>query len=508
MLAKIYTAATNGLEGVIIDVEVDIANRGLPSLSIVGLPDKAVEEAKDRVRTALYNTGIQFPPKKITINLAPADIQKEGPSYDLPIAVGILIAVGEFDAKVDDCLFIGELSLDGSVRRVNGILPIVITARESGFKRIFVPPQNAQEAAVIKGIEVYAVESLKGLIAHLTQKTPLTAQVSIDFLSLVRNGSDAYDFSDVEGQEQAKRALEIAAAGGHHVFLNGSPGSGKTMLARSFPSILPSISEEEALEVTKLYSIAGLLEPNQALVIARPYRSPHHTVSRVGLIGGGSTPKPGEISLSHRGVLFLDELPEFPRSLIESLRQPIEDGFVQISRASGTMFYPCKFTLIAAANPCPCGYYLSTKKSCVCTPSSISRYQKKVSGPILDRIDLHVAVSEIEIEKLSVEKSTSEKSSSIRGRVETAREIQRRRYEDTTIMCNGELTTKQAKHYIHISETGKALLLTAANKLGLTARSYFKIIKVSQTIADLEGANEVEERHVAESLQFRPIVGN
>lgn len=505
MLAKINSAATIGLDGVIIDVEVDVASRGLPSLSIVGLPSKAVEEAKDRVRTALHNTGVDFPPKRITINLAPADIPKDGPGYDLPIAVGILLAAGEFDARVNDALFIGELSLDGSVRHASGILPTVLTAKKYGIKKIYIPKSNAREAAVIKGITIYPVESLKNLVSHLTHDIPILPQPPVDFINIVREEESEFDMRDVHGQEQAKRALEIAAAGGHNLFMNGSPGSGKTMLARTFPTILPSLTEKESLEVTKIFSITGNIRPGQTLITQKPFRSPHHTTSRIGLIGGGANPMPGEISLAHRGVLFLDEFPEYPRHVLESLRQPIEDGYVQISRASGTVTYPTRFTLIAAANPCPCGYYLSKSKECTCMPGSISRYQKKISGPILDRIDLHVQVSEVKVDNLTKENPHAETSTTIRNRVEKAREIQYQRYIQDNIISNSELTTKKVKKYCQIEESARSLLTQATAKLGLTARSYFKIIKISQTIADLAGCDTILPNHIAESLQFRPI---
>ncbi|MFC1653318.1 YifB family Mg chelatase-like AAA ATPase [Patescibacteria group bacterium] len=504
MLAKINSAATIGLDGVLIDVEVDVASRGLPSLSIVGLPDKAVEEAKDRVRTALHNVGTQFPPKKITINLAPADIPKEGPGYDLPIAVGILLAAGEFDARVDNSIFVGELSLDGSVRHAKGILPIVLTAKKYGIKKMYIPKSNAREAAVIRDIEIFPVNSLKELINHLTNVVPILPQKQIEFVSIVREEKSDFDMCDVHGQEQAKRALEIAAAGGHNVFMNGAPGSGKTMLARTFPTILPSLTEKESLEVTRIYSITGSISSGKTLITNRPFRSPHHTTSRIGLIGGGAKPKPGEISLAHRGVLFLDEFPEFPRHVLESLRQPIEDGYVQISRAAGTVVFPTKFTLIAAANPCPCGYFLSKKRECKCLSGNINRYQKKVSGPIIDRIDLHVQVSEVEISKLSKENTNTEKSAEIRNRVEKSRLMQLDRYSGISVIYNSELSTKQVKIFCKLEKDVRALLTEATAKLGLTARSYFKIIKISRTIADLDGEGQIKANHIAEALQYRP----
>lgn len=504
MLSKIISGATLGLDAVPIDVEVDVAARGLPSLSIVGLPNKAVEEAKDRVRSALHNSGIDFPPKRITINLAPADIPKEGPAYDLPIALGILLAAGEFTAQISQAVFFGELSLDGHVRHTNGVLPIAIMAKQHDFKQLYIPAANAQEAAMIAGLDIFPLKSVKQLINHLTKITKISPQPPTTFSSLQTEHHSDFDMSEVHGQEQAKRALEIAAAGSHNIFMNGSPGSGKTMLARTFPTILPNLLEKEALEITKIYSITGNLPAGKSLMVDRPFRSPHHTTSRIGLIGGGSKPMPGEISLAHRGVLFLDEFPEFPRNVIESLRQPIEDGVVQISRASGTMRYPSQFTLIAAANPCPCGYFLSKKKACTCLPGHISRYQKKISGPIIDRIDLHVQVSEVEVNKLVNEHHRAETSSAIKQRVTQARQIQTNRFKDTPLTSNAEMNTKQVKIFCPLDNQCRALLTQATAQLGLTARSYFKVIKISRTIADLESAKSIKTHHIAEALQYRP----
>lgn len=504
MLAKITSAAIMGLEAVAIDVEVDVASRGLPSLSIVGLPDKAVEEAKDRVRSALHNSGIDFPARRITINLAPADIPKEGPFYDLPIALGILLASGEFIVDISDSIFIGELSLDGSVRHSHGILPLAIMAKKKGIKNVYIPESNSLEASIIKNITIFPVSSIKQLINHLTGINPITPAPYTSFNKISNYTQLEFDMNDIHGQEQAKRALEIAATGGHNVLMNGSPGSGKTMLARTFPTILPTLTENEALEVTNIYSITGNLNRGQSLITVRPFRSPHHTTSRNGLIGGGTRPKPGEISLAHRGVLFLDEFPEFPRHVLESIRQPLEDGFIQISRAAGTVRYPSRFTLISASNPCPCGYYLSKKKTCTCLPGQISRYQKKISGPILDRIDLHIQIPEVEVKKLTSNNLNAEKSSTIQKRVEKARNTQNKRFNKLKIVCNAEMNTKQTKSFCPLDKKTASLLTLATAQLGLTARSYFKMIKVSRTIADLEGTKNIHPHHIAEALQYRP----
>lgn len=391
MLAKITSGATVGLAATVIEVEVDIPQEGLPSFAIVGLPDKAVEEARERVRSAIKNTGADFPSTRITVNLAPADLPKVGPAYDLPIALGILIASGQIAPDVGDALFFGELSLDGGLRHTNGILPMAYLAREKKFKRVFVPKVNEREAAIVPGIKVYSIESLLELIRFFSKTVELKPAKKVNLSTLLKTADAEFDFNEIIGQDHAKRAMEIASAGSHNVYMRGTPGSGKTMLARALPGILPTLTEEEALEVTKIYSITGNLPAGQAMVTVRPFRSPHHTTSRIGLIGGGSNPSPGEISLAHRGVLFLDEFPEFPRHVLESLRQPMEDGIISISRARGSVTYPAQFLLVAASNPCPCGYYGDPKRTCTCLPGAVSRYEKRVSGPILDRIDIHIS---------------------------------------------------------------------------------------------------------------------
>jgi len=506
MLAKIASAANIGLDAQLIDVEVDIPNEGLPAFNIVGLPGKAVEESKERVRSAIKNSGASFPTTRITVNLAPADLPKAGPAYDLPIALGILIASGQVKLQTEKSLFVGELSLDGNLRGVNAVLPIAYMAFEKGIKKIFVPEENKNEAAVVTGISVYAIESLLQLVRYLSGHIKLPKVKSIKIDALLKSAEADFDFSEVVGQELAKRALEISAAGGHNAYMQGVPGSGKTMLSRALPGILPKLTKQEALEVTKIYSVTGNLTSTDALILTRPFRSPHHTTSRVGLIGGGSNPLPGEISLAHRGVLFLDEFPEFPRHVLESLRQPMEDGIVTISRAKAAIQYPCKFLLVAAANPCPCGYYGDKKRSCKCLPGQISRYKKRISGPMMDRIDIHLNVSSVEPHKLVGVKLDAEKSEIIQKRVQNARDLQTTRYKTEKIYCNAELTSKQVKKYCELDQDCMAILRSAVATMNLSARSFHKTIKVARTIADLAGVEKITTMHISEALQYRPKV--
>ena len=501
MLAKVSSGANIGLNAVEVTVEVDIASQGLPNFTIVGLADRAIEEAKERVRAAIRNSNIDFPPKRITVNLAPADLPKEGPLFDLAIAVGIMIGSGQLEAEVDDTLFIGELSLDGGLRYTNGVLPLTLLARTLKKKRIFVPQANQAEAAIVSGIEVFGFEDLAQVAGFLLGQIDLkpAPKTVIDFAN--NNSYDA-DFSQIKGQEQSKRALEIAAAGAHNVLMKGPPGAGKTMLARAFPSILPSLDLDEALEVSQIYSISGNLPKNKPLLTTRPFRSPHHTASFAGIIGGGNTIKPGEVSLAHRGVLFLDELPEFPRQVLESLRQPIEDRCVVISRASGSLTFPAQFILLAAQNPCPCGFLGSVKRSCICMPGQIARYQKKLSGPLLDRIDIHLDVPAVETEKLTAQ-IEGESSEMIRKRVQKARQIQKKRFRGSRILTNSEMSNQQIKQFCQVSKAGIELLKMAIAQLNLSARSYHRVLKLSRTIADLAGSETIEEQHLAEALQYR-----
>jgi magnesium chelatase family protein len=503
MLAKVASCALVGLEGVLVQVEVD-TSRGMPSLVIVGLPDAAVKESSERVRAAVKNSGLVFPSKRITVNLAPADIRKEGPAYDLPIAVGVLIASEQvWPQAVEDALFVGELSLDGSVRHVNGVLPVAAVAHQEGIQRIFVSVVDAPEATLIDGLEVIPVENLGQLAAHLQglrEIPPYSSDLDPASLPLPPY---AADFGEIKGQEHVKRALEVAAAGGHNCLMVGPPGAGKTLLARSMPSILPTMTVEEALEVTKIYSIAGLLPSDTPLVRHRPFRAPHHTISHAGLVGGGHWPRPGEISLAHRGVLFLDELPEFGTRTLEGLRQPLEDRTVSIARATGTLTFPANFIFCAAMNPCPCGYYGDPVRECTCSMQTISRYQKRISGPLLDRVDIHIEVPSVDVDKLTDDRR-GEPSETIRARVERAREVQRERFVDTPLLCNADMGPTEVRAICQLSEEGRGLVKAAMQQLGMSARAFHRILKLARTIADLAGSERIETPHLAEAIQYRP----
>jgi magnesium chelatase family protein len=501
MLAKCLTGAVVGLDGALVHVEIDIS-QGLPRFDIVGLPDAAVNESKQRVRAAIRNSGMYFPDKRITANLAPADLKKEGPAYDLPIAVGILAASEQLPPIERPQLFLGELSLDGALRHTAGILSMVTLAREKGIDTVFVPAVDAAEAALVEGVTVIPVQSLADLALYLR------GLLHIDPVPFsAGNGQHepeaALDLAEVRGQEHVRRGLEVAVAGGHNMLMTGPPGAGKTLIARAAPSIMPRMSLSEALEVTKIYSVAGMLPPGTPLIVQRPFRAPHHTTSYVALVGGGAWPKPGEVSLAHRGVLFLDELPEFQGRALEVLRQPLEDGIVTISRVAGSVTMPANFMLIGAMNPCPCGFFGDAVRDCTCNSTAILRYQKKISGPLLDRIDIHAHVPRIEFEKLA-SAAPAEPSATVRARVEAAREVQAERFGESGLACNGDMGPAEVRRFCRLDVAGQNLMRAAMAKMHLSARAFHRLLKLARTIADLAGAADIRAEHVAEALQYRP----
>ena len=504
MVNKVTTATVIGLDAYNVSVETDVLN-GIPSFSIVGLPDTAINEARDRVRSAIKNSGFTFPAKKVVINLAPADLKKEGSIFDLPIAVGLLVEEEVLtEEKLKDFAFIGELSLDGSLRGVTGVLPLILGLKEHGIKNVFVPKINASEAALAGDINVFGVNCLCDVVNHFAD-SKITPTI-IDIQNYLEEGAKQdylYDFKDVKGQQKAKKALEIAAGGGHNMLMIGSPGSGKTLMAKCFASILPPLELQEALELTKIYSISGLLSPDEPLMTKRPFRAVHHTASANGIIGGGTVPKPGEITLAHRGVLFLDEMVEFPRNVLEVLRQPLEDGEIVISRAKHSIKYPAKFMLLGAMNPCPCGYLGDKQKQCTCSEFQISRYQSRLSGPLLDRIDLQVEVPRLTSDELLNIEPATESSADIRKRVIKARKIQAERYKNDGILTNSELTSKLIKKYCQIDAQSAALLKTAIVKYQLSGRRYDRILKLARTIADLDNSENIKQIHLMQALQYR-----
>ena len=515
MVSNIKTAAILGIDGYKIDVEVD-TSASLPAIIIVGLPDAAVSEAKERIKAAIKNCGYSFPAKKVIINLAPADIKKEGSGFDLPMAMGILGCEGIVDIeKTTDFAFLGELSLDGSLRAVNGVLPVAMELHKQGIKKIVVPKENAVEAALVEGMEVYSADFLGDVVnMFLTEDTaqnedfkklsPFKINIK-DFLEKSVEKDFIFDFKDVKGQQKAKRALELAAAGGHNVLMSGSPGSGKTLLAKCFAGILPPLELSEALELTQIYSISGLLDRDEPLVSQRPFRSPHHSASPAGIIGGGSNPKPGEITLAHNGVLFLDEVVEFPRQVLEVLRQPLEDGKVTISRAQTSVKYPADFMLLAAMNPCPCGFLGDTEKTCVCSPSQTQRYWARLSGPLLDRIDIQIEVPRLTQNELLSKTESTENSKSIRDRVIKARQIQIKRFAKDKITCNSQMSPKLIKKYCKLTLDCEEMLKNAITRFSLSGRAFDRILKLSRTIADIENSDDIKINHLAEALQYRDI---